>query len=117
MKSFKISDNGDLVLDQMVEGDEELIQCLKHLIYTRVGEWFLNENYGFERSVFEQKKPDEKEVTQALYDALYQEPRIQEIVIIDYQYNKIKRTLSLSFQVRTADGEVGGDIDVNFARV
>lgn len=110
MKSFKINDNGDLVINEMVEGDEELIQCLKHLIYTRVGEWFLNLNYGFDRSVIEQKKYDEREITQALYDAIYQEPRIKQVTSLTFEFDKINRHLKINFTAVTADG---GEINVN----
>ncbi|MBU5214348.1 hypothetical protein [Heyndrickxia oleronia] len=118
MKSFKFNDDGDWILNEMVEGDDELIQCLKHLIYTRVGEWFLNEVYGFQRDVIEVKKADERDIVEAVSDAIYQEPRISEIVSIDYNLDKIKRKLTLNFVARTVeDNEVGGDIDVDLARI
>ncbi|RYI25206.1 hypothetical protein EVU96_24895 [Bacillus infantis] len=101
-----------------VEGDEEIIQCLKHLIFTRVGEWFLNDNYGFRRSVIEQKLPNEREMTEAFYDVLYQEPRIKEIISIEYDFDKIKRTLKVFFKARTiTDTELEGDLDVNLSRI
>jgi hypothetical protein len=117
MKSFKINSSGDWVLNEMVEGDDELIQCLTHLIYERVGEWFLNENHGFRREVLETKQPDEKEITQALHDCLYQEPRVQEVINIDYEFDRIKRKLAISFVVRTNTGQAGGELNVDLTRI
>jgi hypothetical protein len=116
MNAFKYKD-GDWVLNETVSGDDELIQCLTHLVYTRVSEWFLNENLGFRRRVIEQKKPNEQEITQALHDCLYQEPRVQEVISIEYEFDRIKRTLRISFQIRTSTGQVGGDVDVDLTRV
>lgn len=110
MKSFKINDNGDLVLNEMVEGDEELIQCLEHLFYTRLGEWFLNRNHGFNRSVIEKKQYDEKEVAQAIYDTIYQEPRIKQVTSLTFEFDKVKRHLKVNFTAVTTSG---GEISVN----
>jgi hypothetical protein len=117
MNTLKYKD-GDWVLNETVSGDEELIQCLIHLIYTRAGEWFLNQNHGFRRSVLETKQPNEREITQAFYDCLYQEPRIREVITIDYEFDRIKRTLKINFKARdTNNTEVGGEVNVNLTRV
>ncbi|MEK5070497.1 hypothetical protein [Sporosarcina sp. FSL K6-1508] len=116
MKTFEIDEKGDWTLD-IIEGDDELIQSIKHLIYERVGEWFLNEDHGFQREVLEEKGYTESEIVQSIYDAIYQEPRVVEIIKVDYNFNRITRLLSLAFRLRTEDGEVGGDLDVNFGRV
>lgn len=116
MKTFEINETGDWTLD-IIEGDDELIQSIKHLIYERVGEWFLNEDHGFQREVLEEKGYTESEIVQSIYDAIYQEPRITEIIKVDYNFNRMTRLLSLSLRLRTEDREVGGDFDVNFGRV
>lgn len=116
MKTFEINDSGDWTLE-MIEGDDELIQNIKHLIYERVGEWFLNEDHGFRRYVLEEKRFSESEIVQAIYDAIYQEPRITEIVKVDYAFNRIKRKLSIALRLRTAEGIVGGEIDVDIGRI
>ncbi len=114
MNTFKYDDEGDWVLNELVEGDEELIQSLKHLIRTRVGEWFLNDLHGFRRGVVEKKFSDRKEIIQAMHDVLYQEPRVAEVLSVEYEFNRIKRKLSIDFRARTTDGnEIGGDIVVN----
>ncbi|WP_381482194.1 hypothetical protein [Sporosarcina contaminans] len=116
MKTFEINSVGDWTLE-MIEEDDELIQNIKHLIYERVGEWFLNEDHGFRRYVVEEKRFSEREIVQAIYDAIYQEPRITEIIKVDYAFNRIKRKLTIGLQLRTAKGIVGGVIDVDFSRI
>lgn len=116
MKTFEVNGVGDWTLE-LIEDDAELIQNIKHLIYERLGEWFLNLDHGFRREVFEEKKFSEKQIMQAVYDAIYQEPRIIEIIKVDYRFDRIKRLLHMSLRLRTEDGEVGGDIDVDIRRL
>lgn len=116
MKTFEIDRNGDWTLN-MIEGDDALIQNIKHLIYERLGEWFLNEDHGFQRNVFEEKGYAESEIVQAIYDAIYQEPRITEIIKVDYDFNRVKRKLSLSLRLRTEEGDISGEFNVNFGRI
>lgn len=105
--------NGDWVLNENVNEDAELIQCLEHLILIRAGEWFLNEAYGFRREVIEVKKVNSKELIQAFRDALYQEPRVAEVITVSYAFDRVKRLLKVNFRVRTKDKELGGEVDVD----
>lgn len=112
MKSFEIDDNGDWTLG-MVEGDAELIQSIKHLIHTRAGEWFLNLDYGFRQDVLEEKAYSESEIVQAIYDAMYQEPRVIEIIKVNYDFDRINRRLLVDFRLRTEGGEVTNEFNVD----
>lgn len=114
MHTLKYNDDGDWVLNELVHGDDQLIQNLKHLLRTRVGEWMFDDNHGFRRSVIEQKLPNKKQIVQAMHDCLYQEPRVAEVLSVDYEFNRIKRVLSINFRARTINGdEVGGEAVVN----
>lgn len=114
MHTLKYNDDGDWVLNELVHGDDQLIQNLKHLLRTRVGEWMFDDNHGFRRSVIEQKLPNKKQIVQAVHDCLYQEPRVAEVLSVDYEFNRIKRFLSINFRARTINGdEVGGEAVVN----
>lgn len=118
MHTFKYNDDGDWVLNELVEGDDQLIQNYKHLLRQRVGEWMFNENQGFRRSVIEQKLPNRKQLIQAMHDCLYQEPRTAEVLHVDYQFNRIKRNLTINFRARTTTGsEVGGEVNVNISGI
>lgn len=114
MHTLKYNDDGDWVLNELVHGDDQLIQNLKHLLRTRVGEWMFDDNHGFRRSVIEQKLPNKKQIVQAMHDCLYQEPSVAEVLSVDYEFNRIKRFLSINFRARTINGdEVGGEAVVN----
>lgn len=116
MHTFKYNDDGDWVLNELVDGDEQLIQNYKHLLRTRVGEWLFNENHGFRRSVIETKLPNRKQIIQAMHDCLYQEPRTAEVLHVDYEFNRIKRHLTIDFRARTTTGSiVGGEVGVNIS--
>lgn len=114
MHTLKYNDKGDWVLNELVYGDDQLIQNLKHLLRTRVGEWMFDDNHGFRRSVIEQKLPNKKQIVQAMHDCLYQEPRIAEVMSVEYDFNRIKRHLTIYFKARTTAGtEIGGEAVVN----
>lgn len=114
MHTFKYDDKGDWVLNELVHGDEQLIQNLIHLLRTRAGEWIFNLQHGFRREVIEQKLPNKKQIIQAMHDCLYQEPRVAEVLSVDYEFDRVKRFLKINFRARTTNGsEVGGEANVN----
>lgn len=114
MHTFKYDRKGDWVMNELVHGDEQLIQNLEHLLRTRAGEWMFNDFHGFRREVIEQKLPNRKQIVQAMHDCLYQEPRVAEVLFVDYEFDRVRRNLAITFKARTNNGhEVGGAIDVN----
>ncbi|MEG0470790.1 MAG: hypothetical protein RR588_00490 [Solibacillus sp.] len=116
MHTFKYNDQGDWVLNELVHGDEQLIQNLVHLLRTRAGEWMFNDYHGFRREVIETKLPNSKQIVQAMHDCLYQEPRVAEVLSVDYEFNRIKRNLAINFRARTTNGtEIGGEAGVNIS--
>lgn len=108
MRTFEVNDNGDWTLST-VEGDAELIQNLKHLVITRVGEWFLDRDQGFRVEVVERKDVTKSEILQAIYDALYQEPRVLEVISASFDFDRKLRELTVIFSVRTETGTIGGE--------
>lgn len=114
MKTIEINDDGDWTL-QVIDEAAGLIQNLKHLIYERLGEWFLNEEHGFRVEVLQEKHYSESEIVQALYDAMYQEPRVLEVIKLDYDFNRLSRHLIIDFQIDTTLGtlESRGEFDVD----
>ncbi|MEH6943379.1 hypothetical protein [Bacillus sp. JJ722] len=111
MKSFKLDDKGDFDIKSYVEGEDLIIQNIKHLVITRIGEWLLNENYGFNRSVVEGKKVNERDITEALYDAILQEPQLKEITKLTFNFDPYHRQLQIDFEATTTGG---GVISANF---
>lgn len=114
MHTFKTDSKGKLLINEMVYGDEQLIQNLEHLLRTRAGEWMFNDNHGFRRGVIEQKLPNRKQIVQAMHDCIYQEPRIALVLHVDYTFDRVRRFLVINFKARTTNGnEIGGEVNVN----
>lgn len=43
-------------------------------------------------------------MVQAMHDCLYQEPRVAEVLRVEYGFNRIKRHLTINFRARTVEG-------------
>lgn len=88
MKSPKIVggdivfENGDVV---MIDGDDEIAQCVETVLRTNKGEWFLNEEFGLDRSPLLTKQFDETLAADAIAEAVAQEERIKQIENISFQ--------------------------------
>ncbi|MFB7260361.1 MULTISPECIES: contractile injection system sheath initiator [Bacillati] len=107
MKTLKLVD-GDLVFTdgelEMVEGDEELKQALEMILKIRLGEFFLEENVGLDRTHLLTKQFDEELAHYDIVEALMQEERIEEISEITFSLDKTKRLLTVSVTVKKIDG-------------
>ena len=118
MHTFKYNDQGDWELNELVEGDDLIIQNLKHLFRQRVSEWLFNEQQGFRHEETWEKKIRRPVIVQAVYDCAYQEPSVSEVTEVDYEYNKIQRHLKIFFKARLSSGnKVEVNIDVNTNRI
>lgn len=112
MRSFLIDPStNDIVMDgqnnfKMVEGDDELVQCVRLTIQANKEEWFLNPDHGFRRSVVQAKKYDPAEVNVELYDAVLQEDRVDSVEDVTFDYNKTSRHLDVDFNFKKPDGSV-----------
>lgn len=118
MRSFFINPTtGDLDLDgqnniRMIEGDDELVQCVMIAMRTNKGEWFLNPDHGFNRSVVQTKRYDEAMVSDEVYEAVLQEDRIVTIDELKFDYDRQTRQLKVDFKFSKEDGEmVEGVVD------
>lgn len=108
MISFKI-ENGDLVLDdgndfKMVEGLDEIAQCVENTLYTNTGEWFLNILHGLRYDGIQGKGKNKSEISLAIIEAVLQEERVQEVVSVDINFDDIKRSMSVNLCLRTVKG-------------
>lgn len=118
MHTFKYNDSGDWVLNELVHGDDLVVQNLKHLFRQRVTEWLFNEQQGFRHEETWEKKIRRPVIVQAVYDCAYQEPQVEEVTNVDYEYNKIRRLLKIYFTARLKSGiTIEVNIDVNTNRV
>lgn len=111
MHTFKYNDRGDWIVNELVDGDEQIVQNLKHLFRQRVGEWLFDERQGFRHEQTWEKVIDKRVITQAVYDCAYQEPRVAEVKNVVVDFYKIQRRLNISFIAVKATGE---ELEVNF---
>lgn len=110
MKTLKVDKDGDLVFDkhkelEIVEGGEEICQSIERTLTTRMGEWFLNTNFGLDHEhLVNVKRLDLDLARSAIYEAIMQETRVSEVIdiILDPDYRK--RVLKVSFKARADDG-------------
>ena len=119
MKTFLLNESGDLEFDgsrniRMVDGADEKIQSVRLLIATNTGEWFLNTEHGLDYFVFlGQKWPDSEEETRAAFmEAFEQEPRIEEVLSLSFEFLREERKLKVKFRLRMEGEEVEGETEV-----
>ncbi|PIC73348.1 DUF2634 domain-containing protein [Sporosarcina sp. P17b] len=107
MKTFGLQD-GDLVFDKgdftIIEGTQELQQCLQIMLSTNLGEWFLNEDFGFNYHLA-LEKPEDDEVQSEIARVLAQEERIETIGEITTKQDTRLRTLDVHYTVALVGGE------------
>ena len=110
MKTLKVDKNGDLVFDkhkelEMVEGGDEICQSIERTLTTRMGEWFLNVNFGLDHEhLVNVKRLNLDMARSAIYEAIMQEPRVSEVIdiILDPDYQR--RVMKITFKARADDG-------------
>lgn len=108
-------DTGDIELDpqndlKLVDGDEELVQCIRDIIRTNLGEWIFNPGgHGFPRFRVLGQKFDRERVTEELIAAILQEPRIQSVERITWDFDRETRNLTGNFVlIKQGGGQVQG---------
>ncbi|TDF92160.1 DUF2634 domain-containing protein [Paenibacillus piri] len=107
MQSFKLVD-GDLVLEhgelQMIDGADELAQCVKSALGTNKGEWFMQPELGIKFRAFEGKQWNEEEMREQIRQGLFQETRIQTVDTIHFDYDLPNRAMKVHFTATAKDG-------------
>lgn len=109
MIDFKVGPDGDVVFENgdivLVEGDEELCQCIVDILLTNLGEWYLNPEHGFARFNVLGQKFDRQRVTDELIAAILQEPRVASVESVQWEFDREKRKLSGTFRIVKQSGE------------
>jgi hypothetical protein len=112
VKSFYINPStGDIEFDgqnslKMVEGDDELVQSVAIAFKTNKGEWFLNKEHGFDRTVIQGKNFDEIVIQDELYETAYQDDRVNTVEAITFEHNRAERKLKVDFKFTKKDGSI-----------
>ncbi len=109
MKSFKLNHNGDLVIENgdlvMIDGNEELRQCLERILTTNVNEWFLDIDFGLDYSAIQGKGKAKERIKLTITEAVFQEPRINQVDIKDIDIDK-NRHLKVYGRATDIEGNV-----------
>lgn len=109
MRAFEFDETGDWTLG-MVEGKDEIVQSVKHGFLIRLGEWFLDESIGLDRSFFEDKKVYNKRVVSAsLTECALQDDRVLEVISINLEFEPHNRILRAEIELNTTEGEITFD--------
>lgn len=110
MKGFLLTPAGQFVFDGqnnmvMVDEDDELMQSVRHIITTNLGEWFLNPLIGWDRfGTLGAKKDEERTITDLSRAILEGEGRVDTVEDIVLDYNRPERHLHITFTFTKKDG-------------
>lgn len=117
MKSFKLNSDGDVVIKnnqiELVEGIPLLVQTLKQVINTNLGEWFSDEEEGIDYKVILTKNPNYDLIKDTINTAVQQVAYYQDVVIEtdNFTFEVEGRNLTITFTL-TVDGEESTDVSV-----
>lgn len=116
MKTFKF-ENGDLVIDgsgnlELVYEEDEVVQSVRMLLLANVGEWFLDESFGLDYDAITDKGQSVKDIEFALREAIFQDDRVDEVLINALDIDSSNRKLRVDLEIVTNDGNTS-EIEVN----
>lgn len=116
MKSLLLI-NGDIVVSnddlQLVNGVEEIKQCVEVALGTNKGEWFLNHDIGltFDRVL---GKATDEQIRSEVSLTIGQEIRINTIDRLEITRNKKERVSEVYFEATSTDEEnFSGEVNIN----
>ncbi len=119
MRSFYINpQTNDLDFDgsnnlKMIDGDEELLQRVRLNITTRLSEWFLNSDFGFDWAVVQTKSTNYENITSALYAAILFDEEIEVVDDVQFLYDPLTRHLNIDFSFTKVDGQlIEGSLEI-----
>lgn len=110
MLTIKLDDVGDILVNsgqlQMMSGPLEIAQSCRLILGVQKGEWFLNPELGINHQKFLGKGVSRDEMQDEIMSGLLQEPRIQTVDAIEFDFNRQFRQLVVSFTATGINGEV-----------
>ena len=115
MIGFKINNDGDVVIAdgqiQIVSDKELIVQKVKQLIETNLGEWEYDEREGIDRYAILAKNPLPEQVEENILSALQQVDVTFRITSFSCEKDKESRHLSISFTaINDSDVEISLDL-------
>ncbi|MEK5036359.1 DUF2634 domain-containing protein [Paenibacillus sp. FSL R7-0302] len=110
MLTIKLDDVGDIEVASgkllMISGPDEIAQSCRLILGVQKGEWFLNPDLGIDHQKFLGKGVSRDEMQDEIMSGLLQEPRIQTVNAIEFNFNRQLRQLVVSFTATGVNGEV-----------
>lgn len=108
MISFLI-ENDDIVFNEqnelkMITGNDEKAQSIQRTMTTNLKEFFLNERFGFDYRLLQQKTINKNYLRMGINDAVTIDPDIKSIDNLTVSEPTPERTASISFRVLLKDG-------------
>lgn len=107
MKDFLLDENGDIVLKngtmRYVSGKELVIQKIRTILGTNLGEWEFDEGQGIDFHVFWTKNPNKDQIIDTILLGLRQVDETLEIT--EYKFETSGRKMVLRFTARSASVE------------
>jgi hypothetical protein len=108
MISFLI-ENDDLVFNEqnelkMITGNDEKAQSIQRTMTTNLKEFFLNERFGFDYRILQQKTINKNYLRMGINDAVTIDPDIKSIDNLTVSGPTPERTASIIFRVLLKDG-------------
>lgn len=109
MLTFKLDKDGDLMFNgqndlSMVDGEEEVVQCIDRIITTQFKEWFLDPEHGFEYAYIRGKNVDIERAKLELSKAIMQEDRVKQVDNIGFIIDNKSRKVTITFECTMIDG-------------
>lgn len=112
MKTFKLDSNGDVVINnnnqiELVEDLELVVQTLKQVINTNLGEWFSDEEEGIDYHVVLTKNPNYDLIQDTIETAVQQvaDNLNVEIETDNFTFEVTGRELTIAFTMTVTSGE------------
>lgn len=116
MKSFKLDENGDFVLENgsfvLLEGVEQLAQEVKMSIQTSKGEYFLDLNEGMDREPILAKDFNENNGRNSIIESLVNTS--EPLVVENISFANVGRVLLVDIILSKEDGTI---INLNEVRI
>lgn len=114
---FKLNAQGDIEIEDnnlAFSYDRDVyVQCLRQILSTRKGEYFLNIDEGLDHSVaIGNKNPDEEQMFDALYIACMQVEQFVEIDKVIFNYDQSKREVDVKMEVYFSDLNDEGEKEI-----
>lgn len=108
MKDFRLYDNGDVVISgndiqYTVNDTELLLQKIRMVLSTNLGEWGLNPDEGIDYGFILVKNPDYDQIISTIQDGIHQVD--ETLQLKSYEFKHKGRSLYITLVITTQSGE------------